>query len=90
MLEGKPGARPILSYWTGSGVRTIYELPPLTRGQKLAAAAHWRNLAQGSIASGEHEVSRGISNGQTRQHNAALYIEIAEKIEADANQETLG
>jgi len=27
MLEGKPGARPILSYWTGSGVRTIYELP---------------------------------------------------------------
>ncbi len=87
MLEGKPGARPILSYWTGSGIRTIYELPPLTLEQKLAAAAHWRNLAQDSIASGEHEVSIGISTGQTHQHNAALYIEIAEKIEADANQE---
>ena len=90
MLEGKPGARPILSYWTGSGIRTIYELPPLTREQKLAAAAHWRNLAQGSVVTGEHEAAVGISTGQTHQHNAVLYIEIAEKIEADANQETLG
>ncbi len=90
MLEGKPGARPILSYWTGSGVRTIYELPPLTREQKLAAAAYWRESAQRSIVSGQHEVSRGISTGQTHQHNAALYIEIAEKIEADASEEELG
>lgn len=48
---------------------------------------YWRNLAQGSIVAGEHEAAVGISTGQTHRHNAVLYIEIAEKIEADANQD---